>query len=63
MTRRALFALFALLANAKIPQAQKLSREPGPLAIDLDQFSMIVIRHGGHEIELPPKILFEELFK
>lgn len=40
-----------------------LTREPGQLVIDLSRWSLMRVRFEGKEIEIPPRVIFEELTK
>lgn len=63
--RRPFFlALAAILANAITPKAQVregLTREPGVLSVDLDQWKEVRILHGGKVIDLTPETIFRGL--
>lgn len=43
---------------------QRLTRgEPGQMLVDLNRWTVLTVRFEGMEIEIPPRVIFEELTK
>jgi hypothetical protein len=64
--RTAMFTVAGLLASGEAQALQRLRGmmgTPGLLTIDLDQFHTLKLKYQGSEIELPARILFQELAK
>ena len=60
--RTMLMALIAVL-SAPSRSIVAMQRTAGILTIDLDLYAKIIVKHGGKEVELTPKVIFDELTK
>lgn len=63
MERRTAFLAILSTFLGQLAGPQRLQREPGILLVNLNLWSTLKVRYGEREIDIPTKVIWEELTK